>query len=81
MAQSYEEYIEERFGRDGVELYNLCMSTCDKKNATAIYRALLRGNVTSISKLKQADVSTLRLRNIGEMRMAFIEEMQRVINT
>lgn len=81
MLQTYEEYFES-LERRKTELHNLCVIVCDKHNANTIYRILLRNGISSVDEFRQTDLNMLRrARNVGEMRMAFIEEMRKVIDT
>lgn len=62
-------------------LKNFCSEHCGK-HFVAIFNALMRGGICSIEDLYNADIETLkRLRNIGTVKLAYILDMKRYLNS
>lgn len=75
--QLTEKWIHE--SKDALALHNLCEEYCGRFG-TAVYNALMRGDIRSIKTLYETDLETIfKIRNIGARRIGYIETLKQVI--
>jgi len=68
-------YYPAKYELERYALEKLCHDVCGRKNVT-IRNVLLRGGITSISKLYEtSDEDLLKLRNVGSINLELIHKM------
>lgn len=81
MNNKFEQLTEKWMleSKDTIALRNLCEEYCGRFG-TAVYNALMRGEIRSIKTLYETDLETLfNIRNIGVRRIGYIKTLKQVI--